>query len=238
MIEYESCKRALACKLVNVRSGMLYLSQVPFAPAFADMAVTACILTNNEKNEEHFLPVTNQLAAEWGIPPARILDIAKRNMFRILTPKVYSMRELMLSGKKGSVYNKVESMMFEEYPETETAALKTVSRRLAEQLCTKYESTHGMSQMWVLSNRDWIYGSSGLIYPRVLEKFAYTHQDSFYIIPSSAHEVILLPRAFVRSESSLKEMLQIANIAAKAKHRYLSDCVYFYDKDKLEIRCL
>ena len=238
MIEYEECKRAMVCKLVNVRNGMLYLSQVPFAPAFADMALTACILSRNEKNEEYSLPVTNQMVTEWGMQPGRVLEIAKRNMFRILTPKIYSMKEIMLSDRTGSVYKKVESMLMEEYPETEKEALKKAAMRLAQQLCEKYEEVNGMSQMWVLSNRDWIYGSSGLIYPRVLEKFSYDHQDSFYIIPSSAHEVILLPKAAVKSEKSLGEILKIANGTIRAKRRFLSDCIYFYDKEKMEIRCL
>ena len=237
-MEYERCKRSLACKLVNVRSGMLYLSQVPFAPAFADMAMTACILTRNEHDEEYFLPVTNQLAAEWGFSTERILEIAKRNMFRILTPKIYSMRELMMSERSGSVYHRVETLMRNEYPDTAEETLKSVAYRLAERLCTKYEGENGIAQMWVLSNKDWIYGSSGLLYPRMLEKFAAEHKESFYIVPSSTHEVILIPRSRVESTDRLQEMLTIANEVARAKHRFLADCIYFYDRDKLEIRCL
>ena len=238
MIEYEKCKNALACKLVNVRSGMHYLSQVPFAPAFADMALTVCVLTQNRKKEDCFIPVTNQMAGEWGISPSVILETARKNTFRILPPRVYPMREIMLSAREGSVYSKVESILRGEYQGSDREALQALSYLISQKLCDKYENCGGIANMWVRSNREWIFGASGLLYPRVLETFAHTHHDSFYIIPSSVHEVILIPESMAVSEGFLKEILQIVNGTVWAKDRFLSDCVYYYDKDTLEIRCL
>ena len=238
MIEYEKCKSALACKLVNVRSGIRCLSQVPFAPAFADMAMTACILTQNRKKEDCFIPVTNQIAAEWGVSPSQILETARKNTFRILPPKIYPMREIMLSQRDGSVFSKVESILSGEYQGTDKEALQALSYMISQNLCDKYENSSGIANMWVLSNREWIFGASGLLYPRVLETFAHTHQESFYIIPSSIHEVILIPRSMTVSEGYLKEMLQIINESVLTKDRFLADCVYYYDKNSLEIRCL
>ena len=237
-MDYESCKRALACRLVNVRSGMFYLRHVPFAPAFADMAVTACILTQNRNGENSFLPVTNQMVEEWEMPAGRVLEIARRNMFRILTPRIYPVREIMLSQREGSVLKKVENIVREEYPDRDGRALQLLSAELAEVLCDRYEMQNGIADMWVLGNRDWIFGASGLLYPRVLEKFALTHNDSFYIIPSSLHEAILIPAHAVHSENDLKEMLAITNKKMREKQQFLSDCIYFYDKGKCEIRCL
>lgn len=236
--DFERSRYALACKLVNVRTDMQYLSKAAFEPAFADMAVTACILTRNARKEEGYVPVTRTMTEQWGLQTDQLLDYAKRNMFRILPPKIYSMKDVMLSDQEGSVFHKVETMLSKRYPGTDAVSLKKAAMHIASQLCEKYEKHSGMAQMWVMSNKDWIFGASGLMNSRALQTFALKHECSFYILPSSIHEVILLPEKYVTSTDKLRDMLAFANTTAIEKKRFLSDCVYYYDMEKLEIRCL
>jgi len=237
-MDYGKCKYALICKLINVRTDLPYMSKVLFEPAFADMAVTAGVLVQDKNGQEHFCPVNRQLAEKWGMSPEEILKEARKNMYRILTPKIYTMRELMLSERVGSVRHQVEKLMRERYQNTDATKTAEVSLHLAEKLCEQYEMYDKMQAMWVLSNQRWLFGASGLLYPRVLERFAFEHGEDFYILPSSLHEVILVPKSAAESEHRLFTMLNRANVTAIQMQRFLSDCVYLYRKDEGRIECL
>lgn len=83
----------------------------------------------------------------------------------------------------------------------------------------------------VLTNRQGIYGASCLLYENAIKDFAEQMASDVIILPSSIHEVLLIPDSHVFDYESLRQMVQAINAAEVPKEDILSDEIYLY------IRC-
>lgn len=84
--------------------------------------------------------------------------------------------------------------------------------------------------IYILSNQSGVNGASALLYPEVLEKFSYSICSNLYILPSSIHEVILVPYHKDIKKSQLMKMVSEVNETEVAKEEVLSSQVYYYDR--------
>lgn len=84
--------------------------------------------------------------------------------------------------------------------------------------------------MLVLSNEIGINGASCLMYPDVAEKVEEKLQGSFYVLPSSVHEVIAIPGNSAKT-GHLCEMVYCINRTQLPEEDILSDNIYYYNAD-------
>ncbi|MDE5873069.1 MAG: hypothetical protein K2H07_04070, partial [Lachnospiraceae bacterium] len=112
-----------------------------------------------------------------------------------------------------------------------------VLQRLDKMIFDKYsdicEPPQGMD-LYVLTNNQGINGAVYMSYEDIISDFAKEH-GSFYILPSSIHEVILFPREQDEAREELSEMVMEINRYVVTDTEYLSDSVYFYDSDMGQI---
>lgn len=89
------------------------------------------------------------------------------------------------------------------------------------------------AEMYVLHNRNGLYGASALFGQNVCNKIADLLKCNFYLIPSSIHEWILVPeREWQGREDSLhelSEMVKTVNREQVDPEEVLSDHAYYYD---------
>ena len=85
-----------------------------------------------------------------------------------------------------------------------------------------------------LSNTSNFYGTSCLFYPGVLENIRRKIQNDYYIIPSSVHEVLILPADSIGKEE-LNQMIQEVNNTVVESREVLAEHCYKYDSKKDEI---
>lgn len=91
--------------------------------------------------------------------------------------------------------------------------------------------------MKVLSNTKQVHGAACILYPGVLEALAQEGGCGFYILPSSIHEVMLLPDTDGHmSADCLKLMIVDVNSTIVAPEEVLSDTLYYYDADQKRVR--
>ena len=83
--------------------------------------------------------------------------------------------------------------------------------------------------MKVLGNDRGAHGAACILYPGVLEEIAGEMGD-FFILPSSIHEVVLLPDTCGVDRESLKKMVREVNVTQVAPEDVLSDTLYRYDR--------
>ncbi len=88
----------------------------------------------------------------------------------------------------------------------------------------------GRLPMYVLSNTSRIFGASCILYPDVLKNFAKELESDLYILPSSVHEVILLPANEVADAKELEEMVSDINETQLKPEEVLSNSVYYYSR--------
>ena len=85
-------------------------------------------------------------------------------------------------------------------------------------------------ELWVITNRGSRDGAAAMLYPDVLEQAAERLGENFYIIPSSRHEVILLPDSMATaSYKELEMMIREVNSTEVSKEDRLSDKAYHYE---------
>lgn len=84
---------------------------------------------------------------------------------------------------------------------------------------------------FVMSNSRRHFGAATMLYDNALDDFADQIHDSFSIIPSSIHEVLLVPDRLGISSDELSGMLTDVNISIVRDDEILSDRIYHYDLD-------
>ena len=90
--------------------------------------------------------------------------------------------------------------------------------------------------MFVLTNESGIFGASALFYPGVIDRISEILGVGFYILPSSVHEVIILPDTGAHDAEALKRMVLEANRTVVEPKDVLSDNVWYYNYNFDEIQ--
>ena len=97
------------------------------------------------------------------------------------------------------------------------------------------EDTMEPGQMYVLSNSKRLFGASCILDESLLEEIAKEKHSGFYVLPSSIHEVILLPRNTPDTSEALSGMVRQINETHVSSEEILSDHVYYYDFEKKKL---
>lgn len=84
--------------------------------------------------------------------------------------------------------------------------------------------------MYVLSNVCKLHGSGCILYEDLLSRISQEIDSDFYILPSSIHEVLLIPVKHATSYAELSAMVREINDTQLSREEILSDHVYFYSR--------
>lgn len=87
-----------------------------------------------------------------------------------------------------------------------------------------------MDSMYVLTNTTANLGASTILYPGTLMKIADELDDNFYILPSSTHELIILPERYGVNRLQLEIMVEEINETEIEAEDILSNTVYYYSR--------
>lgn len=90
--------------------------------------------------------------------------------------------------------------------------------------------------MYIVTNQQQINGACVILYDDFLKDFVRKNPGNYYILPSSIHEMILLPADSVKNPESLKDIVHDANRVVVYEDEFLSDSVYYYDSEEDNIR--
>ena len=83
-------------------------------------------------------------------------------------------------------------------------------------------------KMYVLSNKLKNYGAACIAYPYILDMLAGVLKENFYVLPSSVHEVIIVPESSRIRQSELERMVREINETQVPEEEILSNHAYFY----------
>ena len=89
--------------------------------------------------------------------------------------------------------------------------------------------------MYVATNEQCSLGAAVMRYPDFREKVRGMIGEGFYILPSSIHEVILVPESFGMEPERMQEMVKEINQIGVAPEEVLSDSVYYFDGEEIRI---
>lgn len=86
-------------------------------------------------------------------------------------------------------------------------------------------------QMYVLTNRIKVHGATCITYPGLLKQLADIFEDNLIIIPSSIHEVLIIPESTTPKEYTIQDyndMIEEVNETQLTDDEILSDHAYIY----------
>lgn len=207
---FDRVKDRICYRLVRREGNEELLKECPHVE-FLDLAICFFYAYDGTRIGEGSILIKNAHALRWGVKTGDLMRCAETNTARLFRWESFSMEELLQeSGDCGFV------------GETDQ---KAAPAKIA-----------GAVSMRVLTNEKRIHGAVSMIYRGVLEKLAEEVKKSFYILPSSIHEVILLVDTGRETAESLKQMIREVNAAHVAPEEVLSDNLYYYDFHKKKIK--
>lgn len=106
--------------------------------------------------------------------------------------------------------------------------MRTVVCEMLGTNCTEEDLAD--NHMYILTNTIRQFGATTILYKDILEDISNELRDDFYILPSSIHEVIILPRRYSPSPENLDEMIVEINETQVSLDEVLSDHAYYYSR--------
>ena len=88
------------------------------------------------------------------------------------------------------------------------------------------------SPLFVLTNEANHFGAASLMYDGILPYIADQLHESFYILPSSIHEIIIIPESASPSREELDQMIENVNTTQISPEERLGYFSYYYDARK------
>lgn len=127
--------------------------------------------------------------------------------------------------------DEVQQSAFYNAPALLPAYFKPMQIVIDELMGTNYSEQESFEDlMFVLTNSLRSFGAACILYDGVLDKISEEIGENFYILPSSIHEMIIIPESNSPSREHLNEMITEVNQTQVDEEEVLSECVYYYDR--------
>ena len=205
--EFEQMKSKITYRIVNYEKNKHLLKKVPHL-RILDLAVTFHCIVRNDEDGIGTVRVSLEHQQNWEISVKTLWELASSNTKRLFPAVIRPMEEIVSDLLQQNCLDREDEL--------------------------KELSSPNPSNMYVLTNNRGINGATCLLYPGVLEDFATKLDCDFYILPSSIHEVILVPKVktdtmdFLDAKQRLEGMVREINETQVAVEEVLSDTVYEY----------
>lgn len=222
--QYEQVRTRLSYKLVNYENNQEWLRELAHI-RYLDMAIVFQCLMYQERMEHAVIHVTKEHCAMWQVDEQTLFEQAKKNAQKYSKASITSMEEVIREILEKNLcadlrYSRVEKEAGEEEWIAQTA----------QQMIHTFRQGEQEIPMFILTNQTKINGAAAMLYEGVLKHFAEEKCRNFYILPSSVHEVILVPDSGRESASMMRKMVCEVNDTQVEKEEKLSDSVYYYDR--------
>ena len=142
---------------------------------------------------------------------------------------------------KGSInvsHELMEAWGIDEHVLWETAAEKLENEEFTimdledivmREFGTEFQSDRS-GALYILTNKGALNGAAAMLRTDILISFAESIGKNFYILPSSIHELILLPDHGNYQVEELQEMVRTVNLTTVAEEERLSDDIYYFNR--------
>lgn len=217
--DYEQVKTHIVFKLINYERNKVLLEKVPHMK-FLDLAIIFnCLVEADEKGSATIL-IYNQHLAFWNITKEDLYVLAMKNTPALLAYDLRDMSDVLMELMKGSTCSSTGS---------DSTELNPVAFDFEE---NDFENA---IPMYVLSNKHKLNGSCCILYQDLLHSFSTKLDCDLYILPSSVHEVLLIPAYRSDSFEELSAIVREVNATQLSREEVLSDHVYFYSRETGQI---
>lgn len=205
--DYRNVKDRIIYKLVNRKRNKELLKQVPYYD-YLDLAVLFYVLVDVDEagGQMATMLIRNEHLSWWKVTAEEIRERAEFNTEKLL-PYEFSAMCMV-----------IEEMLGDSDTDDEEW------RKLREQ-----------ESMYVLTNHIRNGGAAAILYPGRLEAVGACFKENYYILPSSIHEVIIIPESRALPKEEMECVIREVNETQVQAEEFLSEHAYYYDRVKKEL---
>lgn len=206
LTDYEQMKDRLVMEVVSTEANKEMLANIPHKE-MEDMSIVYRFEMESDENGRATILATNQILETMGVTAEQLHADAVENAPRIKPMEIKGMSEV-LSEMMGMSPEEMAMMGMSPDPADEKIFVATVP--------------------------DKVHGAGVLAYQDFMDQAAERAGGDFYILPSSIHEILIVPDTGEMSLKDLENMVHDVNATQVAPEDKLTDSVYHYDaKNKI-----
>lgn len=204
-LDYNAVRGRIFQKVINYEKNKRMLENVPHV-RFLDLAVVCYYAYMNDFLGRGSIQIETGHLDRWGISQEALFSDARENTMQKLGPEVKGMDEILWE------------MLSEN--------LDGVS---SEQFENVIDHTVREVPMYVMTLRGRYFGAVCICFTAWLRSVAEKFGKNLFILPSSIHELILIPDVGREKPDFLKKMVREVNQEHVSREERLSDQVYYFD---------
>lgn len=208
-LNYDSVKQRVVYKLVNTEKNKELLEDIPHIE-FLDLSIVFQCMVSQEELGTASILIHNVHLKLWDVSVERLYEAAKENTQRLQEYEIKGMTDVLCEIMRAE---DPDEFNYEEFMEEFSDSVP----------------------MYVLSNKSRVEGAACMLYPDLIRDFADAIGSSFYIIPSSVHELLLLPAEHDEESGEIKSMIKEINDTQVSTEEILSYSLYFFDREEGKI---
>ncbi|SEW40070.1 DUF5688 family protein [[Clostridium] fimetarium] len=207
-LNFENIKDKIVYKVINYDQNKKLLQKVPHKKILDLAVVFYCLIEQGELGNATAL-IYNTHMQTWNVDVDTIYEIAMENTPKLLKSNIKKMADI------------IKELFMQENNISEDEGLD---------IFDKMDTDDISADMFVLTNISRINGAACMLYEDVLSNFANSIDSDLYILPSSIHEVIIVPQVNNLDKTELCQMVKEVNAEGVADDEILSDHVYVYNR--------
>lgn len=216
-LSYEKIKGKLYVKVINFKKNSKRLEKMPWVK-FLDLALVAYVEIDGLGFGSGTVNVTDTNMKMWKINKETLFREAIKNTGRKMYPCLEKLDDMM----RDILNEKIENSLIVDGCDMEQAM--------------EMFNTESDSALYVLTNHTKLNGAVYIVFNDILKSVSDKLNDNFYILPSSIHELIIVPEKCGVPKDELECMVREINRTEVDPKEILSDSVYYFDRKNDDIQ--
>lgn len=212
--DFSKLRDKIACKLIHTDFNRELLKDIPSVP-YLDLSIIFYLYLEENESGQMTALIHNHHMVQWNTSLEELYRLALENTPVLFPPDLKSMSQIMRDITNQNTNDRELDDFAKDLPKSQS-----------------------LSPLYVLTNSSGINGASAILYPHVLRDFSRQLKQDLVIIPSSIHEVLLVPYDGHLSLDKLTDMVNQVNQTEVPIEEHLSNHVYYYSGEADQVLIL
>ena len=205
--DFSRLREKVVYTLIHTASNKALLSTIPSVP-YLDLSIVFYLYLDKTDSGQMTALIHNDHMEAWKTDIKELYRLSLSNTPKLLPAQLRSMTAVM-----------------------KAIAMEHLGSEYREEFVDDLLSAPTVSPLYVLTNSSGICGACTILYPNQLKNFADMVEKDLVILPSSIHEVLLIPYDDTLSFQELADMVSHINRSEVPVEDRLSDQVYLYSRN-------
>lgn len=224
VLDFDKAKQYICYKIINSERNKLNLQDKPSVPVVGDLRALFYV----RLTEEASVTITNEIIKNWGMDeenaPQVLFDYASRNTERLKPATLEPLQDVLFKIAREKAALEPNNPFMEE---------------ISELMEDRKNAPSSYAELFILSTKDSINGASAILYQKgqqlesaleEISRITGAPVNSIFILPSSVHELLLLPDSGLYNKEELQVLVQSVNQSSVDPKEFLSDQIFHYDR--------